>query len=125
MKDYKGKKEAEQTDVVDDLLKQPVKNLEDRVKQLENEIKDRLNLNIDTLSKLGTQQLFFKERARQLHYTAPFTTKSQFEIETARLEVQKNREMLDCFRDISRLQEQLRESTEELKRERLKLKLTE
>ena len=129
MKDYKNRKESEKDDVVENLLRQPVKNLEQRVKELDIEIEERLKLNVETLTKLGTQQISFNERARQLHYSAALgntlSTKSHFEIEVSKIEVQKNREMLDCFRDISKLREQLVEARQNLEKERLKLKLVE
>lgn len=123
------RKEVEQDDIVETLLRLPVKNLEERVKKFEKEIQKRLNIEVETLTSLGTHQLFFKERARQLHYASAIgnalNTKTHFEIEISKLGIQKTKEILDCFRDISKLQDSIREAREDLLRENLKLKLIE
>lgn len=129
MKDHGARKEAEKDELVDTLLGLPVKNLRQRVRELEEKLDERLELNHDRMARLGTQQLKFEDKVWQHRYNGASgkgdATIQRFEVEIAKLENQKHDEMLACFRDISRLQEQLREAKEELEREKLKMRFVE
>ncbi len=129
MIEYRKKEEIEEDELVDTLLGLPVKNLRQRARELDTKIDERLRLNRDTMGRFGTNQLLFEEKVRQHRYNGASgkgdATMQRFELEIAKLENQKHDEMLACFRDISRFQEQLREAKEELEREKLKLRFIE
>ena len=129
MKDDYQKKGEEEDDLVDTLIRLPVKNLEERVNELERELEERLKLNSETLARLGTEQLKFEEKSRQRRYNGMVSgllnVKSRFDIEIAKLEIQKNDEMLSCFRDVSNMHDRLRELTEKLEKEKIKLRFSE
>ena len=129
MKKKKDKKETVQYEVVESLLKHRVNSLEEKVKELDSGIKKRLDLNVHVLGNLGTKGLRIKGKLKRLRYRNTTTSEishiSHLEIELAKIEVQKNSEMLDCFREVFKMREQLQESRQELVKERLKLKLLE
>lgn len=129
MKNHDQKKEVEEEDIVEKLFNLQVKNLEEHVKELDGKIEERLGLSNRVLNSLGNKALTFQNNIKQLRYNV-FPDRAQnlishFEVELAKIGVQKNKEWLDCFRDVSMLREKLQELTKELKKERLKLKLLE
>lgn len=122
------KKDDLQNEVIDILLKLPAKNLLIRVRDLEKQVEKRLELHLDLLCLLETQKIFFKEKSRQLHYSifpANLSVKTSLELEVGRIEIQKGKELVDCFRDVINLQEQIRAAKEELEKGILKSRLIE
>jgi|GEM_PF-6302713 len=129
MKNHDDKKEVEEEDIVEKFLSLQVTNLEEHVKELDEKIEERLDLSNRVLNGLGNEALTFQKNIRRLRYNV-FQDKvqnliSNFEVELAKIENQKNKEWLECFRDVSILKEKHQEMKKELNKERLKLKLLE
>ena len=126
MVDYKVKKrEAEDDELVSALLKLPAKNLEERIRLIETEIRERKNLSNEGLVQLGTQQLHLDEKIRQLRYTADWgnTFSKNLKFQFINLEIQKMKEMIGSFKDVSWLNQRLQEAKEDLGMEKQKSKL--
>ena len=128
MEKRKLKKEDEVDEIVDTLLDLPVKNLEQRIKDVETEIAMRRVLLNGALSSLGTHQLRLEERIRQMQYRSTMNgsalaRKTTLEQEMARTEFRKLDEWLSYFRDMSTLREKLQAAREELVLEREKRRL--
>ncbi len=128
MTEYKSK-EAEAKDIVDSLLKLPVKNLESRVKHLECEIQKRQKIRNGALSTLGTNKLRLQEQIIQLRSVGmlgdAFVVKRDFQKQVTNLEEHAINEITGCFRDVLELNEKLHKAKEELELEILKLGLFE
>ncbi len=127
MVDYRSSRENEQDDIVETLLRIPVKNLEEKVKLFESEIKLRKKISWKAIAKLGTQQLHLEERMRHLNYSLgvqeSFSRSLKFQF--INLEIQKVREIISCFEDVSMKKEKLLIVNEELELERQKQRLIE
>ncbi len=126
MVDYKEKKRDEDDDeLVSALLKLPAKNLEERIELIESEIRERKNLSNEGLVQLGTQQLQLDEKMRQLRYTTEWgdTFSKNLKFQFINLEIQKMKEMIGCFKDVSWLKQRLQEAKEDLEMEKQKSKL--
>ena len=128
MVDYKAnKREEEDDELVSALLKIPTKNLEERIRLVESEIREREKLSSEGLVQLGTQQLQLDEKIRQLRYTTDWgdTSSKNLKFQFINLEIQKMKEMIGCFKDVSWLKQRLQEAKEELEMEKQKSKLLE
>ena len=127
MVDYKAKKRDEEDEIVSALLKIPAKNLEKRIDLIENEIGERKRLSNEGLVQLGTQQLRLDEKIRQIRYTADWgdTFSKNLKFQFINLEIQKMKEMIGCFKDVSWLKQRLQEAKEDLEMEKQKSKLLE
>jgi hypothetical protein len=125
MVDNWPKKENEEDDIVDTLIRIPVRSLEERVKLLENEIRTRKILSDDAICRLGTQQLYLETGMRQFQYSTALGSSfnKNLKFQFINLEIQKIKEKIDCFRDISKLEEKLLYAKEELEIERQKFNL--
>ena len=126
MDSYKSKKRDEDDDeLVSALLKLPAKNLEERIMLIESEIRERKKLSNEGLAQLETQQLHLDEKIRQLRYTADWgdTFSKNLKFQFINLEIQKMKEMIGCFKDVSWLKQRLQEAKEELEMEKQKSKL--
>ena len=126
MVDYKAKKRDEDDDeLVSALLRIPAKNLEERIELIESEIREREKLSNDGLAQLGTQQLHLDENIRQVRYTTSWgdTFSKNLKFQFINLEIQKMKEMIGCFKDVSWLKQRLQEAREELEMEKQKSKL--
>ena len=126
MVEYKAKKrEDEEDDLVSALLRIPAKKLEVRIELIEGEIRERKKLSNEGLVQLGTQQLNLDEKIRQLHYTTNLgdTFSKNLKFQFINLEIQKMKEMIGCFKDVSWLKQRLQEAKEELEMEKQKSKL--
>lgn len=130
MKKRNTEKEDEVDEIVDTLLGLPVKNLEERIKQLETEVQMRAIIRNGALSSFGTHQLRLKEKLRQVHYRSAINgsalaRKTTLEQEMAQTEFRKIDEWLAYFKDIIKLQDDLQHTREELALEREKRRLVE
>ena len=128
MEKRKLKKEDEVDEIVDTLLDLPVKNLEQRIKDVETEIAMRRVLLNGALSSLGTHQLRLEERIRQMQYRSTMNGSAQarkttLEQEMARTEFMKIDERISFFKDMSKSREKLQAAREELVLEREKRRL--
>ncbi len=126
MVDYKSKKrEDEDDEIVSALLKIPANNLEERIRLIESEIRERKKLSNEGLAQLGTQQLHLDEKIRQLRYTTDWgdTFSKNLKFQFINLEIQKMKEMIGCFKDVSWLKQRLQEAKEDLEMEKHKSKL--
>ena len=126
MADYNTKeRENEDEELVSELLRLPAKNLEGRIELIESEIIDRKALRNEGLAQLGTQQLHLDEKIRQIRYTSNWgdTFSNNLKFQFINLEIQKMKEMIGCFKDVSWLKQRLQEAKEDLEMERQKSKL--
>ena len=125
MVDYKEKKRDEEDEIVSALLKIPAKNLEERIELIESEITERKKLSNNGLAQLGTQQLHLDENIRQVRYTTSWgdTFSKNLKFQFINLEIQKMKEMIGCFKDVSWLKQRLQEAKEDLEMEKHKFKL--
>ena len=126
MVDYKGEKREEDDDeLVGALLRIPAKNLEERIRLIESEITERKKLSNDGLAQLGTQQLQLDEKISQVRYTTNWgdTFSKNLKFQFINLEIQKMKEMIGCFKDVSWLKQRLQEAKEDLEMEKQKSKL--
>ena len=125
MVDYKEKKRDEEDEIVSALLKLPAKNLEERIRLIESEITERKKLSNNGLAQLGTQQLHLDENIRQVRYTTSWgdTFSKNLKFQFINLEIQKMKEMIGCFKDVSWLKQRLQEAKEDLEMEKHKFKL--
>lgn len=130
MEKRNSKKEDEVDEVVDTLLDLPVKNLEERIKQLETEIQMRAIIRNGALSSFGTHQLRLEEKLRQIHYRSAINSsalarKTALDQEMVRTEFRKIDEWLEYFKDVIKLQDDLQQAREELALEKEKRRLLE
>ena len=126
MADYKSKKrENDDEELVSALLRLPAKNLEVRIELIEGEIRERKRLSNDGLVQLGTEQLQIDEKMRQVRYTTNWgdTFSRNLKFQSINLEIQKMKEMIGCFKDVSWLKQRLQEAKEELEMEMQKSNL--
>lgn len=128
MEKRKLKKEDEVDEIVETLLDLPVKNLEQRIKDVETEVAMRAIIRNGVLSSMGTHQLRLEENLRQMQYRSAINgsalaRKTTLEQEMARTEFRKLDEWLSYFRDMSTLREKLQAAREELVLEREKRRL--
>ena len=128
MADYSKKKQndfRENDEIVSTLLRLPSKNLENRIKELEQEIQQRQKMRNHILSKLGTHRIRLEDHKKHLEYIS-LTGQSPAVLlslanDLLKIETSMAGELKNGFRDISRLKERLQEAREELKMERQKL----
>ena len=126
MVDNKAKKRVDEDDeLVSALLRIPAKNLEERIELIESEIRERKKLSNDGLAQLGTQQLHLDEKIRQLRYSTDWenTFSRNLKFQFINLDIQKMKEMIACFKDVSWLKQMLQEAKEDLEMEKQKSKL--
>ena len=120
-------RESEQDDVLDSLMKLPAHNLEARIRQLEAEIAARKSISNNILLDLGTRKLQCEQRAWQQRYAgiagAANQAKDEAERQRTRAEFLTHQELVGCFRDLSRIWEQLQQAQEQLALEQEKLRL--
>ena len=109
------------------LIDAPAKNLERRIQEIESEIGERRKLSFEIDAKLSTQQIRLEEELWRNRYNANTNNWSQrnLGLKFIDLEIQRQREMVDSFRDMSRFRERLINAQEESEVEKLKKKLIE
>ena len=127
MEKRKLEREDEVDEIVDTLLDLPVKNLEAKVKQLEDEMEMRRVIFRGTLDNLGTRRIRLEENIERLWYSAVLGLDSgrrsameQRLIQTQNKEID---EWLAYFKDMNQLQGSFQEAKQELALEREKRRL--
>jgi hypothetical protein len=114
-------------DIVDTIIELPVKNLENKIKEIETEIIMRKSILNEALMSLGTRGFELEKKIWQMRYAGmfefTFRTKTDLEKELARTEMRKTDEWVSYFRDVSRLKEELQNARENLALESEKQKL--
>lgn len=119
MANYQTQSTRDEDELITTLLKLPAKNLESRIRQLRGEISERQRIRDMNLTDLGTQRLRLEERVCRWAYLSPFEkafdAKTGAEQQLERIRLSISREQVDCFNDISRLNERLQEAKEELR----------
>ena len=128
MADYSKKthnNSRESDEIVSALLRLPSKNLEGRIKGLEEEIQERGKMRNHVLTRLETHRIRLKDHKKRLKYIS-LTGQSPAELQSIasdllKIETSMAGELKDCFRDISGLKERLQEAREEMEMERQKL----
>ena len=110
MADYSKKKQndfREDDEIVSTLLRLPSKNLEARIKELEQEIHERQKMRNNILSKLATHRIRLEDHKRHLEYISligqsPAVLQS-IAGDLLKIETSMAGELKDGFRDISGL----------------------
>ena len=109
------------------LLMIPIENLEQRIKEIEDEIFERLRIRETIFRELEHQRKKLEGKVNQLEYDRFNPTfisrKTTLESQMLSVEQGKLHEQVACFRDIVILREKLRFAKEELKKQREKSKL--
>ena len=120
-----GKDEVDE--IVETLLDQPVGNLEERIKRIENELGTRQVIFNAAIDMLGTHRIQLKDNLDKLWYSSllglDFGRRAALEQELFRTQNNEMVERLDYFKDASQLRERLQEAKEDLALEREKRKL--
>ena len=105
-------------DIVDALIGLPLRNLESRIRFLEDEIRTRESIWIEADSRLGKEILAGKEqvdRTRYVDIAGPLITERRKNLERlGELEERRQRHFEAAFRDMSPLRSRLQEAREEL-----------
>lgn len=114
-------------DLLDALLRLPVRNLESRIRLLEDQSTTRQQLSNEALSALATRQEQLQDQLHQLRYIQvfqpAFSARQNFQNQIMKLEEQKFTEIITCFRDLSLLAEKRLEAESELELDTQKLGL--
>ena len=109
------------------LLMIPIENLEQRIKEIEEEIIERLRIRETIFRELEHQRKKLEAKINKLEYArynpASLSSKTSLESQTLSVEQGNLHEQVSCFRDIVILREKLRFAKEELKKQREKSKL--
>ena len=119
--------EDEVDEIVETLLDQPVGNLEERIKRIENELGTRQVIFDAAIEMLGTHRIQLKDDLDKLWYSSllglDFGRRAALEQELFRTQNNEMVERLDYFKDASKLRERLQETKEDLALEREKRRL--
>ena len=119
--------EKEDNDIIEDILRLPKNNLEARIKQLERDIKSRLELKDNVLTNLENNQIKLEDQLWRFRYISPFTdaflANRDLQSQLQRLNSLKINEQVSCFQDIQKLREKLQFTREELETAKKKFKL--
>lgn len=109
------------------LLMIPIENLEQRIKEIEEEIVERLGIRETILQELEHQRKGIENAINQLEFDRfnPVFVSRKTALESQMLSVEQSKlhEQVACFRDIVILNEKLRFAKEELKKQKEKSKL--
>ena len=112
---------------LDRLLKLPLENLETRIKEIEKEVKERIEIKERILVDLEHERKRFEEKRNEINFNKFngnfLSRRTVLEIQMLNIEKAKQQEKVSCFRDLQKLKQELRFAKEELKREREKSKL--
>ena len=127
MPDGYNKIEDQHTDFVEELLRLPARNLETGITELEKAVIERQQISWDALSVLGTEKLRLEDRLIRMRYSVLAGGSNQAETTTKRnhlnLDQTVIQEQVNCFNDVQRLKDQLRQAKEELAMEQPKFRL--
>lgn len=112
---------------IERILRLPARNLESRIAELESAVRERQQISWDALSGLGTERLRLEERLHRMRYAGLAGGISQAEVTMKRNQVSLDQtviqELVNCFNDVQRLKDQLRQAKEELQLEKQKFNL--
>jgi hypothetical protein len=118
---------TKQEDVLDRLLRIPVENLENRIKELESEITERELIREKILKNMNNETSKLQEKAEQSQYPIfkELTLKSRIALENQMINLEKRKAQTieACFQDIMKLKKELRKTKEKLKHEKEKQRL--
>ena len=114
-------------DIVDTLIRIPIKNLEQTVKTIQESIKSRKDIFNATLSSLSKREFELKAHLWKMRYSlgGELTRKLTLETEFANIKSAIFSNRLSHFHDTLRLKEKLQLTQEKLEMEREKRKLVE
>jgi len=122
----KYKKKREEDDLLSNLLRLPVRNLEVRINELEKDIRCRRKINDSIVTNLGSRRLQLEDKIRQMRYIGLIDPKANtvgILGQIIRIEKQISDEITSCFKDVTKLKDRLNLLSEELESARQKLKL--
>lgn len=109
------------------LLTIPIENLEQRIKELEEDISERRQIKKALLFELEHQRAGLEEAINQLEFDrfnpSFMSRKTTLQSQMLGVEQSKFHEEISCFRDVVMLKEKLRFAEEELKKQKEKSKL--
>ncbi len=114
-------------DLVDALIRIPVKSLEKRVSELEGEIETRKSIRDSIMSELSTKALQMQDRLQLFRYLnvfdSGFRAISEIKNQVLKINDMKINETINCFRDLSKLAEKLHEVSLELVLDKTRLEI--
>lgn len=113
---------------LDKLLKIPLENLGERIKELEDEIRERIDLKARIIADLEQEEINLQNKIYKLpdfkYALEPdsifISRKTTLELQMLNAERIKMQEEVACFRDLVILKEKLRFAKEELKKQKCK-----
>lgn len=121
--------EEKPDDIVEGLIRLPIRNLESRISELEHEIGLREHLSEELLLEFGTNRLRLEDRKYRLRYVGLVSVgskeKQHVEKELQQLDKNESSEKIGCFRDVSTLRQRLQEAREALETNKEKARLVE
>jgi len=123
MNEYETKDEID--NVVDSIIKLPIKNLEERIRSIKVNIKDRQRIFDNSISVLREREIELESHLWKMRYCLgnEFARKLGVESELARIKNMQINDILLHFNDQVKLMEKLRLAREELAMEKEKKKL--
>jgi len=112
-------------DIVDTIIKLPIKNLEDRIRSIELNIRERQKIFENSTSVLSEREIELESHLWRMRYCLgnEFTRKLGLENELARIKNMQINDILIHFNDQMKLMEKLQLAREELAMEKEKKKL--
>lgn len=99
--------------VLDELFRLPVKSLESRISRIESELKERMRLQDQTVSEIGTHKRSLKGALFRLRY-APEMARGPLRNQLLGVETLRWTELRSALKDTSDLNESLQKTREEL-----------
>lgn len=109
------------------LLMIPIENLEQRIKEIEEEISERLQIKEALLTELEHQREELEAKINELEFDrfnpVFISRKTALESQMLNVEQGKLHEQISCFRDVGMLKEKLRFARDELRKQKEKSKI--
>ncbi len=109
--------------MIESFFRIPKQSLEQRLHQLEKDIKERQEIRDNSLSEMFTQQLILREQAERVKYQFDLRNQLDIKKQISQLDTHILKEELDCFHDLSELRYHFSKIKEELLMTEEKFKL--
>lgn len=125
MKNNNDDKEGDIDDIVDTIIKLPIKNLEERIKNIQKDIRKREEIFDSSLSILVAREIEIESQLSKMKYSLgnELNRKQSLENELTKIRNTKISNTISHFQDNQRLREKLQLANEQLAMEKEKSKL--
>jgi len=125
MVNKKKSQQGKAGDIVENLLRQPAKDLSRHIQLLENEIKVRIEQSDESMTRLGTQRLMLEDKIKRLRYSTEWGDLFHRNLIFQCISVDKEVafQAAQLTRELFELEEKLLRLRSELKLEKNKFKL--